>query len=74
MSFDFRLAFFPRPLQLLEQAMLEWWESASTPAKFHRNANAISEQMRLENSCHLLRSNSKMYGRQNTKVQSKGLK
>jgi hypothetical protein len=50
MSFDFRLTFFPRPLQLLEQAMLEGWESTSTPAKFHRKVNAISEQMHLEDS------------------------
>jgi hypothetical protein len=46
MSFDFHPAFFPRPLLLLGQALLEEWGTASIPAKIA--GNAIIEQMYLE--------------------------
>jgi hypothetical protein len=48
MSFDFHPSFFPRPLLLLGQALLEGWGTASIPAKIPENGNAIIEQMYLE--------------------------
>jgi hypothetical protein len=48
MSFDFHPAFFPRPLLLLVQALLEGWGTASIPAKIPENSNAIIEQMYLK--------------------------
>jgi hypothetical protein len=47
------------------------WKNASTITKFHRKMSAISEHMHLENSCHLLRRNCKMYFWQRTNVQPK---